>query len=872
MKKLLTLIASIACVFLLPSLAWAADNNSLNALYLPSPADQSVIYLGYVFGVVNGVLHGTGSQIMGKMFSQYNSAVLALAGLVVIYTTLLGVLNTAHEGEFLGKKYSSFFIPFRTVLGILLITPTDTGYSWIQVIAMWVVLQGVTAANMVWHSAVDYVLNGGGVLVVQNQNINSSDSLAVRKEIAKLVPATICLHALQNIQMSIAADTSPTKPPVPTQTPMATVMSALDGAPTDGSHFAVAMPWYSSVTDPVWNKFNGICGNINGVDPTAIIATKQAILDVYQGTSSVAGPCDVGYYIRNPYTALWTKLPTTPPGFYVTSTCASPDQCQPNGIISTSGGPAYNAYNIQGVPDGRTPVLSWCNPINTSAASNLDQTVITAALDYLGLTYKNTHQNQGSLDTLKKAATDDPTYSSWFNAGTYYFALLQASVNAQSGTSGAGINITFPANSTVNSAAASILKAFSSDSSDTLVISKDKLTQYLTPMPNFLPYLNNFLAWTLPFFSDSSNSQLVTNFINIQKTVTDYNHLDKDAHGDPKGSGDTNYTDGQGTVPDGGSQGGLNIMFQGMTQMYDSYHQMQVAQASNAAPMVLMMNFGAGMVKTAVDTWVLLILLYSGLAFGLAAFPCFGFASAVNAVVNAISPVFTAILVPLFVTGGMLLYYLPAVPFMIFTFGTIGWMIGVIEAMIAAPIVGFAIMNPEGNDIFGKGDQGVMLMLNLFLRPPLMIFGLIAGIMISSIGLWIINAGFDVSVTTYIIQINGGWRGGWETMLIGMIAIPMIYLIMVMQVINRSFTLIYILPDKVTRWMSGGQQESLGSEMSGMEKEAKGGMSEGMGTTGKAASGASSGITGAIGKKWEEKNKEKKDSPENGPPNSGEIS
>ena len=244
MKKLLTLIASIACVFLLPSLAWAADNNSLNALYLPSPADQSVIYLGYVFGVVNGVLHGTGSQIMGKMFSQYNSAVLALAGLVVIYTTLLGVLNTAHEGEFLGKKYSSFFIPFRTVLGILLITPTDTGYSWIQVIAMWVVLQGVTAANMVWHSAVDYVLNGGGVLVVQNQNINSSDSLAVRKEIAKLVPATICLHALQNIQMSIAADTSPTKPPVPTQTPMATVMSALDGAPTDGSHFAVAMPWY----------------------------------------------------------------------------------------------------------------------------------------------------------------------------------------------------------------------------------------------------------------------------------------------------------------------------------------------------------------------------------------------------------------------------------------------------------------------------------------------------------------------------------------------------------------------------------------------------------------------------------------------------
>lgn len=67
--------------------------------FTPPPGDYSVIFLGNIFGVVDGVLHGTGSQIMGVMLGVFNSAVLALGGIVIMYIILVSTLNTAHEGD-----------------------------------------------------------------------------------------------------------------------------------------------------------------------------------------------------------------------------------------------------------------------------------------------------------------------------------------------------------------------------------------------------------------------------------------------------------------------------------------------------------------------------------------------------------------------------------------------------------------------------------------------------------------------------------------------------------------------------------------------------------------------------------------------------
>ncbi len=120
-------------------------------------------------------------------------------------------------------------------------------------------------------------------------------------------------------------------------------------------------------------------------------------------------------------------------------------------------------------------------------------------------------------------------------------------------------------------------------------------------------------------------------------------------------------------------------------------------------------------------------------------------------------------------------------------------MIGVIESMVAAPIVAIGLMHPEGHEAFGKAEQGIMLMLNVFLRPSMMIIGLITGIMLSYVGLWLINAGISAAVSAVLDSLSG----------IGFIWFPagiaVIYMTIVISLLNKVFSLIYIIPDKILR-------------------------------------------------------------------------
>ena len=78
----------------------------------------------------------------------------------------------------------------------------------------------------------------------------------------------------------------------------------------------------------------------------------------------------------------------------------------------------------------------------------------------------------------------------------------------------------------------------------------------------------------------------------------------------------------------------------------------------------------------------------------------------------------------LYIQGATLAIYLPLIPFIIFLLSSLGWFICVIEAVIAAPMVAVGLMWPEAqNEILGRAEPAIMMLLNLFLRPVLMILG-----------------------------------------------------------------------------------------------------------------------------------------------------
>lgn len=81
---------------------------------------------------------------------------------------------------------------------------------------------------------------------------------------------------------------------------------------------------------------------------------------------------------------------------------------------------------------------------------------------------------------------------------------------------------------------------------------------------------------------------------------------------------------------------------------------------------------------------------------------------------------------PVFVGGILLAYYVPTIPFLIWTAALVGWFIVVIEALVAAPLWILAISRVDGDEgFFGRtGQSGLFLFLGVLIRPFAMLFGL----------------------------------------------------------------------------------------------------------------------------------------------------
>lgn len=136
---------------------------SLNQ-FTPPAGDTSVEFMREVFGSIVGMISSGGNLqtgqadgVLGSMMKVFNSAVLFLGMLFVGYTTVKGTVDSAHDGEILGKKMSSIWIPLRTVGGTALLLPLGSGYSLIQIGILWLALQGVGVADAVWKAAIEQI-------------------------------------------------------------------------------------------------------------------------------------------------------------------------------------------------------------------------------------------------------------------------------------------------------------------------------------------------------------------------------------------------------------------------------------------------------------------------------------------------------------------------------------------------------------------------------------------------------------------------------------------------------------------------------------------------------------------------------------------
>lgn len=195
---------------LVPSLALAdTTTGSFPMLFDVASNDLSISYLKILFGEVGTVLLGPPNTLVQEIFTVFNLGIMTLAGVLMCYTVVLSVVNTSQEGNPMGHKMSPWVV-VRIVAGSAFMMPMSTGYALIQVITMWMVIQGIGFADMIWSKAVDIIAaSPTGVYPASAgddnpfEDINSSNLLQnyvsdtgqANAVIANLFASSLCLEA-----------------------------------------------------------------------------------------------------------------------------------------------------------------------------------------------------------------------------------------------------------------------------------------------------------------------------------------------------------------------------------------------------------------------------------------------------------------------------------------------------------------------------------------------------------------------------------------------------------------------------------------------------------------------------------------------------
>jgi len=887
-------------VAMFPEWALAQDTSSPIS-FSPPPGDISLTYLTNIFGMVDGVLHGGGSQMLGSMFGIFNAAVLALGGIILLYTILVATLNTAGQGEVLGKNWSSIWIPIRTTVGISLLMTKSSGYSVMQIFIMWVVVQGVGAADLVWGAALSY-MQRGGVIVQPTADpakaaAGSDKNFTVIKGASAILTGVTCMTALQQqlellrstyMEEGNLCDTSSDSDIQEfCDTPVPDFLGSVDAlqVQTDSSSstYTMSLPNFSSTYAP-YNGLNGVCGAVTwkrfiSSDKEDEIAEKlgltQEEADMIANSRAIAIQ-----QIFSDYSSVAQSMVANTPLLMGENICSSQENGSVDCYIDEEStyykavapfGIPTNAAGI--VPKNQGPIdcqsyskgddytdscVNWQSP-ETGYAPLLNGTEFQGAInDYnsIMLSSLNAVQNTDKVESSMSFA-DEAQSKGWITAGTYFYDLVNANQSMQNSTltdSNTGLDKSvYPdLSSTFCERGTSILCTWYGSAKKTYTyqiinlirgpVSDDEGEKASKPSFSSSPAVANKHTYSGPlsatvygYIANASNVVLPGQQGTKPPDFDIDDFMPADVEADFKM--DTTKKGCQKiwifkvciirdlvniviTI--------LNFFLAILADIFNAviapffvntFFAMWQIIADSATkaisdttqnPIVVLAEMGNYYINSAMDIWFKMAFMLGLMSL----IP--GIHSAIVILIMILGPILLCWLAIFFGIGFLTAYYVPLLPYMMFSFGAIGWLIGVIEAMVASPMVALGLTIPEGqHEVFGKVEHALMLILNVFLRPSMMIIGYIAAIILSYVSVWIINTGFQHVLDDIIDMGKYDEKTSWSGY-IGYFAMILVYTSMYITVVQKSFTLIYILPDRVLRWLQHGFQESFGAEASGM--------------------------------------------------------
>lgn len=650
----------------LPSLAFA------DGILSPPASDVSVSqFLNPIFGSL--VPGGGGGDALASVIGKFNAGVLLVGGILLAYGIIAGTMQTAHDGEVLGRRWSSMWMPIRTSIGVAAIVPMGSGYSVIQFLVMWLVVQGVGLADSMWSA------------YTANTQSYTAMAMNISPQKAASLGNTIFQQELCKIMMvSAKADEE------------ASLINSPDAGSLDAALIGGADP----------SAYN-VCGSVNM--PKEKTSVSSGAKGWFNSTFSAVNLDKTLYDAHKAAaTTLQTSLGTLAREVY----SASIDK---PGVFTKKYDAAISAY---------------ISTINNAAESAVNQA----------------SSSPGFTEMVANASKDG-----WAVAGAWYMKFIRIQ----------------------NLITASI-------------------NQFPEASDPSIPKLYND---TWKGLAKKAEVVSANSFFNSELGITSQANSDLAA--------------------DKESSTGFSI-WHFITSMVDVSKGAQWLLESNdggANPVMTIVNFGNYAFNAGVTIITIMIILVVGVKFaagivektpvGTAVSPWIKLLANVNFTdfILAMLPLVMTVSATLLAWGGMLAFYIPMIPFIIWMGVVIGWLVLVVEAVIAAPLWAVMHIHPDADGIAGRGGQGYNLIMSLTLRPALAILGLCAAMtLVFPVGKFVIN----VFWSAWAVAMNN------ETGLFVGLAGLVIFTIMIKSIIKQMFDLAHIIPDQLLRWI-GGDTGGLGN-------------------------------------------------------------
>lgn len=681
MKRILARAAALATAPLAQAAFAQSAGEPQPGFFKPPADDTSVGFLREIFGaVVDAVMTGQTAEqppetALAAGFYVFGMGVLSLAMLFVIYTTIKGALDTAHDGEFLGKKLRAPWLILRTAGGTALLLPLKSGFSLIQIVVLWIAIHGVGLADQTWIAAADFMAKSG---MIGRPNIPDSRSLA-----ANILRFEVCAAAMNK---QYAAEGRPERVTAQSHT---TYMMNKGEVVRGGTMFGGAL--------------GAIQAGIDGL--TALYEVTSYSWDATGGYINKEGICG---------TLNWDE---------------SKQSAESNGNRNIYKGPILDAQRnaVKAMIAALQPVAEQIVAGQKPAPGALETSADAYENAIRDAAYQavNAANNGRESDFIEHAKE-----GGWIFAGAYYNQIINLNDSIQSAV-----------NTVPQSAAATI---DDKEAQATLITYQDALVtanEYIrngSQSPQRAYESGVEADWKIPTSWDDMKRLLNRPALGAVNQMTQEIAGDNTSHvAQMKSVGDT-------------------VMATGWVV---------------AGGYFTLSGFGGGIADDVLT---------------LGTFD-------VGSALQSMSGVFTTAVLMLLAAGAYLAFYVPMIPYITWLTGIIKWLTIVGESLIAAPLWSAAHVHPDGDDTVGRAGPGYMLILSLFMRPTLMLFGLILSIVMAQpVAHWV--------NLTYITQVQGA-MGNSANFLIAMIAYTFIYALVMTIVMHAVFALIHFVPDQVPRWI-----------------------------------------------------------------------